>query len=533
MLDIKTFQFTEHGFEQIKKYRYGIDWPVVYISENKKEVYIGETINVYERSKQHYKNPERRRLTSIHVLTDEEFNKSAALDIESLFIQFMSADGKYILQNGNSGLKNHNYYNRVKYKTKFELTWEKLKEEGLVNSTLNELKNSVLFKYSPYKALSPDQYRIAELLVGAIQNNTTNTCIINGKPGTGKTILATYLIKFLKENSKTKNLKIVLLIPMTSLRKTIKKVFRNIKGLSSSMVIGPNDVVKQEYDLVIVDEAHRLRRRKNITNYAAFDQINNKLGLDKNGNELDWIMKFSNHQIFFYDSNQSIRPSDIRAEDFDKINAKHYDLISQLRVKAGTDYIDFIDNIFNYKVPVKKSFSNYDFKIYDNANSMVKDIKKRNMKYGLSRIVAGYAWPWHTNPKKKDKQTQGHDIEIGNLRLIWNSSAHDWVNSKNAINEVGCIHTVQGYDLNYVGVIIGPEFKYNAKTGKFMVDRTKYFDINGRNGINDLTELEQYIINIYKTLCTRGIRGTYIYIVNEELREYFKKITKDKENDFK
>ena len=105
-------------------------------------------------------------------------------------------------------------------------------------------------------------------------------------------------------------------------------------------------------------------------------------------------------------------------------------------------------------------------------------------------------------------------------KLVWNSTAQDWVNSPNAINEVGCIHTVQGYDLNYVGVIIGPEFSYNKKENQFFVNRDKYYDINGKGGVTDQKELKRYIINIYKTLMTRGIKGTYLYIVNEDLREF-------------
>jgi len=120
------------------------------------------------------------------------------------------------------------------------------------------------------------------------------------------------------------------------------------------------------------------------------------------------------------------------------------------------------------------------------------------------------------------------------LKLIWNSTARDWVNSPNAINEVGCIHTVQGYDLNYVGVIVGPEFYYDSLKKKFGVNKEKYFDTNGRNGITDPNELERYIINIYKTLLTRGIKGTYIYIVDENLRNYFKDIVgKELEIDIK
>ncbi len=309
-----------------------------------------------------------------------------------------------------------------------------------------------------------------------------------------------------------------LVVPMTGLRNTIKKVFSKIKGLKSTMVIGPNDVVKKQYDILIIDESHRLQRRRNIPNYGSFDNTNRKLELGHEGTQLDWIMKSSKHQIFFYDKNQSVKPSDIRPQDFEKLNSKKYEIKIQMRVEAGEDYIKMIEDIFELKKPVNTSFLDYEFKIFDNVDEMISLVKDKDKKHKLSRVVAGYAWPWHTKSNSKSKQK--HDIEIGDSKLIWNSTASDWVNSPNAINEVGCIHTVQGYDLNYVGVIIGPEFSYDALNKKFKVDKEKYFDINGRNGITDPNELERYIINIYKTLLTRGIKGTFIHVCNYHLKKY-------------
>ncbi len=522
MSEIKTFPFNKEDFDQIRNYKFGKNWPVVYLLEDKKEIYIGQTVNAYYRSKQHYENPERNKLKEIHIITDEEFNISAALDIESWLIQYIAADGKFILQNGNGGLKNHNYYDRVKYKTKFEIAWDDLRERGITKNTLEDLKNSDLFKYSPYKSLTEDQFFVAKQICKDIQKNEVNTFIVSGKPGTGKTILATYLFKYLKEKDETKNLNIGLVVPMSSLRTTIGKVFSKIKGLKSSMVIGPNDVVKQKYDLLIVDESHRLQRRKGIMGYGAFDNVNRQLGLNNEGNQLDWIMKSSKHQVFFYDENQSVKPADIRPEDFRKIKAKHFEIHTQMRVEAGEEYIKFIDDVFNLKIPQQTKFPNYELRLFENIEEMVSEVKIKDKKHNLARVVAGYAWPWHT--KVGSKSEKDYDIEIDDMKLVWNSTAQDWVNSPNAINEVGCIHTVQGYDLNYVGVIIGPEFSYDIQNNKFKVDREKYFDTNGRNGITDPNELERYILNIYKTLLTRGIRGTYIYIVDENLRNYFEKV---------
>lgn len=516
MSEIKTFPFDKDKFEQIKSYKFGRNWPVVYILENGKEIYIGETINAYSRSKQHYDNSNRSKLENIHIITDEEYNKSATLDIESWLIQYISAENSFILQNGNAGLKNHNYYDKEKYKAKFELIWEKLKEMSLVKKDLIQIRNSDLFKYSPYKALTEDQIIVAKDLFKNLKSDLQKTYVINGKPGTGKTILAVYLIKYLKEQEETKHLEVGLVIPMTGLRKTIKKVFSSISGLKSSMVIGPNDVTKSKYDILIVDEAHRLKQRRNITNYQSFDKTNKELGLDNSGTELDWIMMSSKHQIFFYDKNQTIKPTDVNPEKFAALNAVHYDLISQQRISAGEEYINFIDDLFDLQNVHKYNFPDYNFKVYDDIHKMVSDIKQKDSELQLCRVVAGYAWPWTT---KNDKD--GYDIEIDGLKLVWNSMAQDWVNSPNAINEVGCIHTVQGYDLNYVGVVVGPELSYDEKNNKLVVDPKKYMDINGKRSISDPKELERYVINIYKTLLTRGIKGTFLYIVDKKLAKYF------------
>jgi DUF2075 family protein/DNA replication protein DnaC len=517
MSAVKTFVFEKKNFQSIKAYHFGKDWPVVYILEGKKEAYIGESVSVYQRSKQHYDNNERSKLDNIHIIADVDYNKSATLDIEAMLIKYISADGKFILQNGNSGLKDHNYYDREKYKAKFkQIIWPALQEKKLVSKNIEEIENSDLFKYSPYKSLTEDQLMIAEEICHNLKKDLHLTHVVSGKPGTGKTILAIYLVKYLKEHKDFKHLNVGLVVPMTPLRKTVKKVFKNIKNLKALMVIGPNDVIKHNYDLLIVDEAHRLVRRKNITNYKAFDDINKKLGFSKNSTSLDWIIKSSKYQILFYDKDQSVKPSDIRPADFRKLNKKFYNLYSQMRVKGGEEYIEFIEKLFTQESVKEMNFSNYDFQLYNNLELMVKDIKEKNKMHGLSRVVAGYAWPWHTKKGSRD-----YDIDINGIKLIWNSTIGDFINSPNAVNEVGCIHTVQGYDLNYVGVIIGPEISYDKDNDKLLINKEKYFDINGRKGVTNINELKQYIINIYKTLLTRGILGTYVYIVDEDLRNYF------------
>ncbi|MDD4594848.1 MAG: DUF2075 domain-containing protein [Methanobacteriaceae archaeon] len=521
MESIKTFKFNESSISDMATYRHCKNWPVVYMIENGREMYIGETTSAYSRTKQHLKDTRRKDLNKIHLVIDDEYNKSAALDIESSLIEYIAADGTFSLQNGNLGLSNHNYYDREKYQAKFELLWESLKKKTLVKKELIQIRNSDLFKYSPYKALTEDQIIVAENIIDLMKMGERIPNIVSGAPGTGKTVLAVYLVKRLKESDDFNNLNIALVVPMTSLRKTLKKVFKNVKGLSSNMVIGPSQVVNKKYDILIVDEAHRLRRRVNLMpgQYATFDKINKSLGLD-DGDELDWIINFSKYQVLFYDENQSIKPSDVKKKKFENINFYTHELTSQLRVKGGNDYIEFIDNLLNNQTIQKCYFKNYDFKIYNDIKEMVNDIKIKNKKHELSRLVAGYAWDWQTKEKKNINYDTDFDIEINGTKLTWNTTAADWVNSKNSINEVGCIHTIQGYDLNYVGVIIGPELSYDFSKREFIINKDLYKDKKGKNSIKNPKELEKYILNIYKVLLTRGILGTYVYVCDESLKKY-------------
>ena len=110
------------------------------------------------------------------------------------------------------------------------------------------------------------------------------------------------------------------------------------------------------------------------------------------------------------------------------------------------------------------------------------------------------------------------------VSLKWNSTNEDWINSPNAFQEVGCIHTTQGYDLNYTGLIFGTEITYDENTNRIEVIPANYKDKKGKHGIDDPEKLRSYILNIYHTMMLRGIRGTYVYVCEAKLREYFRKL---------
>jgi DUF2075 family protein/SOS-response transcriptional repressor LexA len=251
---------------------------------------------------------------------------------------------------------------------------------------------------------------------------------------------------------------------------------------------------------------------------GAFDNVNRNLGFDINdGTQLHWIMKKSKYQIFFYDKEQSVYPSDIGHEIFSKVvnNFTSYELSTQLRVEGGDKYIKNIKNLFNNDNFNLKNIKKYDFQIFDNIQEMVNLIKTKDREFGICRMLAGYAWEWIS---KNDRSK--FDIKIQNTNLRWNTTTDNWIYSKDAINEVGCIHTVQGYDLNYAGVIIGPELSYDFENKKFIFNKTLYKDRNGKKSVQSDQELLEFVLNIYKVLLTRAIKGTYIYICDENLKKY-------------
>ncbi len=563
-VNVKSYPFNKIDIGLINNDDFARDsYPIVYILYNTETMiaYVGESTNAMNRMSNHLVHPEKKNLKWVYIISDESFNKSAALDIESNLIQYMTAAGNFKLLNGNGGVSSHNYYQKNEYFKIFKEVWSKLSFENIKMKDLLELENSDIYKYSPYKSLSSDQYNSILEILKSYSSGKIKTIFVDGSAGTGKTILAIYLIKLLAtlyqyelhdldiedeslllelEAFKLKHpetLSLALVVPMTSLRSTLKKVFKSIHGLSGNMVIGPNDVVKKQYDLLIIDESHRLTRRKSILGYGAFDNVNKKLGLyhseiingkrvqsaEKNGTQLDWITKSSKFQLLFYDAEQSIKPADIRKEDFDKIKEKsdalQMTLVSQMRSKGKNDYISFVDKLLNEKLDDNSTQfhnPNYELELYDDMSFMMKRLQEMENKFGLCRTMSGNSWPWvsRTNSKKPDAIIDGVD-------LFWNIKTIDWINSTTEVTEMGCIHTVQGYDLNYSAIIFGEEITYDKQEKKIKVIKRNYHDAKGKQSLGNEDELLKYIIKIYKTMMYRGIRGTFIYVCDKNLRDYF------------
>lgn len=567
---IEEYPFNKEGVVEIKnKCTKGQDWPVVYILSNDKEAYIGETQSVYNRMTQHYSNERRQKLTKISLLHSDSFNKSATLDIENMLITHMHADGKFSLQNSNGGQsKLHNYYQRSLYRGLFEDLWNKLKRKHLVDHSLFEVENSDVFKFSPYKELTSEQYELVENLledyVNAMKGDTRKDIVVHGGAGTGKSLIAIYFLNMLvnilnnnydysdtdeilddeslfkkaqliKDVKEYGNNRIAFVIAVPAFKDTVKKVFNSIKELKCIDVISPSEASRGDYDVLIVDEAHRLKRREKLTNYGTHDNVNRFLNLSIECTELDWLkLKAKKMLVLFYDKQQSVKQSDVLYSDFEKIikgnNVNQYYLNSQLRVKGGNEYMEFVKRLFDKSPKLYQNRLEYDVKVFDNCHEMVEAIKAKDKEYdGLCRTLSGLSFYWRK--KARDKKTtqykQDYDFEIDGYKYNWNEDFNvgNFVTDKKSVDKIGCIYTSQGHDLNYAGVIFGEDISYNPATKKIEYHLDKFIDTNSIS--KDPNETIKNIVNAYKVLLTRGVYGTYIYAVDKNLREYIKSLLKD------
>jgi hypothetical protein len=541
-----------------------VNWPVVYTISDSEEIYVGETVNAASRMQQHLATPGRSHLERVQIIVNKTFNKSVCLDLESQLIRYFAADEKFKVLNLNTGISDANYFDRDKYRQDFDELFKKLYEDGFLTRPVPEIVNSNLFKYSPFKALNTDQAvaltGIMERFFSIASGLKDDEIVVRGDPGTGKTIVAIYLIKLLMDIANhlpddpadkdsifneyfapeykvlVGKIRIGLVIPQQSLRKTVQIVFDQTPGLEKGMVLSPFDVghATEKFDLLVVDEAHRLGQRANQSSASqntAFSEINLRLfgDDDKSRTQLEWIRKQSKARILLVDAAQSIKPADLPLAAISKLISAAdsrdalFHLSSQMRVAGGSDYIEFAQALLSQKPTRAADFGSYDLRFFDNFKSMRDAIDSRNNEHELARLVAGFAWPWAS---KKNKAR--FDIEIEGSKLFWNRTATDWINSKTSIEEVGSIHTVQGYDLNYAGVIIGPDIKWDSASQRIVFDRKSYFDVKGREnnptlGIKYTDEdILQYVLNIYRVLLTRGVKGTYVYVYDPGLRAHLK-----------
>ena len=580
--EIKTYSFDKNGLKQVQDAQKGKNWPVVYLIHDDRNLYIGETTSVSTRMSQHLKNKEKQHLKMIEIVFDGRFNKSVVLDYEQRLIKCCTTDTRFkTVLNRNKGQQSaHDYYNRDYYRKQFGSLWKELQINGLAKKSLDLIENDNIFKFSPYNSLTGEQNEVSVSIINDIidtfEKGANGVNLVNGCAGTGKTVLAISIInslinainiddnlldtkaenfeddidenkrgtllrlkKHISLNRGGKAFKIGFVFPMPGIRSTVKKVFKECgNGLVGEMVIGPTDVVKEKYDILFVDESHRLSKRKNLTGYKSFDDTCRGLGLDPHeANQLDWIMKSAKHVVLFYDQTQTVKSSDLTHEEYKNTLSKYvyeihkYKLETQMRCQGGDTYIKYVKDVMSCLRNKREKIENYDFIIFDDVNTLIESIRKKDDEMGLCKTVAGFSWDWKTKPNKKPKddmqyynslvQNGEYDISIEGNKYIWNLTNDSWMTRQDSHNTIGCIHTTQGYDMNYAGVIFGKEIDYDFETNSLVVNLNEYKDSKVKAATDEET-LKELIINTYTTILARGIKGCYVYACNSNMQKYLK-----------
>jgi len=536
-----TFDIVQDSFPELKENLKEYEGHcVAYLINNNKQIYIGETSHLKNRFKDHTKSKEQYKFSRSRIIMSDYFNKSAVYDVETKLIEYIFADKKFEVINKKTNQSSHEYFMKTEINdVLFKNLWDKLRHDGLAINSLSYLENTELFKYSPFKEFSQHQLNVIQAILNLISfetdvdliafdgstvkqrklSETDKSIIIKGGAGTGKTILITKLVNELEKVYQVKGISIGICVPQTSLQGTFKKLLKEMK--LNAKILRPIDLSKnldEKFDLLIVDESHRLKRH--------FNKQTKDLKHLEGGKftEFDFAQIKSKHLILMFDENQTVRPADITRDNLKLTDFHQFELHQQFRVKKGRNYLKFIQSLLQITEdkPNFDDLGNYTFEIVDGIKELHNIIKQKNDEFELCRISSGYYKPWISKTNKKL-----YDFDENGYKLQWNTSLEGWVQSQNAINEVGCIHTLQGQDLNYAGVIIGNDICFDEMDGKIKINKSNYFDRNGTpiNGTdNENLQLTQLIKNIYYVLLSRGMLGTYIYIEDVKLKSYMKSI---------
>jgi uncharacterized protein len=382
--------------------------------------------------------------------------------------------------------------------------------------------------------LIDDQKTVFEKILLAArkgQSGDKQVLIIKGGPGTGKSVISMNTIA--KLTSDRMNVKYVTpnAAPRAVFSKQLKLAtnsdhFANLFTGSGSFTSSD----RNSFDALIVDEAHRLKMKSGM-----FSNLGE--------NQTKEIINSAKTSVFFIDEAQQVTWADVGEVSMicdyaiqAGAEVQILELKSQFRCSGSDDYMAWLDKTLGIDPGAIEYFdkSKFDFKVFDSPSEMHHAIRLANQVNNKSRVVAGYCWDWIS---KKNFNLSDIFIEDSGYSATWNLSAHggEWIINPDSIDQVGCIHTAQGLEVDYVGVIIGPDLRMQdgvmvtdpaarAKTDKSLKGFKKELKSDPDKA---QAKADRIIRNTYRTLMTRGLKGCYVYCVDPELSSYFKSALPD------
>lgn len=365
--------------------------------------------------------------------------------------------------------------------------------------------------------------RIMELSRKCERDGKKRVLIAKGGPGTGKTVIAINLLARLTQEevfaqycSKNSAPRTVYASKLKGTR-TKSSIDLMFKG-SGAYVDAPENAV----GVILADEAHRLNEKSGLYGNQGINQIHE-------------IIRAARLSVFFIDEDQRVTVKDIgnvrEIKHWAVVNhAEIYEeeLISQFRCNGSDGYLAWLDDVLEIRETANYTLEgiNYEFIVFDSPQEMREKVVEKNLRTNKSRILAGYCWDW---PKSGRSDTNTHEIRIDDFEISWNLDGGDaFALSETSINEAGCIHTTQGLEFDYVGVIIGEDLRY--ENGHLVTDYKKRAktdqSIKGLKALEKQDPIQakdladEIIKNTYRTLMTRGMKGCFVYATDENLREY-------------
>jgi DUF2075 family protein len=370
------------------------------------------------------------------------------------------------------------------------------------------------------------------VIQNAKKAGTKEVIIVEGGPGTGKSVLAVNLLvditarelltQYVSKNSAPRE------VYASKLTGSMKKTHINNLFKGSGIY---HEIKPDQFDALIVDEAHRLNEKSGMFS-------------NKGENQVKEIIAAGKTSIFFVDDDQIVTFKDIgrkseiiRWAENAHATISHFQLTSQFRCNGSSAYPAWLNHVLDIKASANFNLDQemFDFRVLDNPCELRDLIEKKNLEANSSRIVAGYCWDWisKNTPDEYDIVIPEH-----NFKMRWNLEDDGmlWILKENSVKEAGCIHTCQGLEVDYIGVIIGEDFIVRDGIVKTQPEKRAGTD-KSIHGYKKLTatdpeeaqeKTDLIIKNTYKTLMTRGLKGCYIYCVDKETREYFKNFLNNK-----
>lgn len=552
----KTLQGEPENVQDIIRY-----YPTVYIHNwpetGMYEVYVGESNNIFKRTRDHYHNRIKNeswqhRLSgkdaTLYIIGHEHFNKSMTLDIENRLMHYlMSVDKVRQVHNARSNPQNR-YYPSDEFEVIFRKIWRQLhneNEELFPNESV--IRDSAIYKASPLHKLTVAQEKIKtqilECIDKAFQQDEKQIIFIDGEAGTGKTVLnaSIFYEMYCKEEQKGINeFKCNIVVNHNEQVKVYSDIAKKlgitekygevVSKASPFLNRHPED---DSVDVVFIDEAHLL-----------FTQGNQGY---RGHNQLDDIVKKAKVVVIVFDENQILRMDQYwESQMIDQYRTRsieqnnHFVLTEQLRINADEETLDWIDSFTKKQVINKIPHHDYEIRIFDSPVLLEREIRKKASKKDskLSRLIANYDWDYKEGKRPIDRFRKYWEvyIEKANWSKPWNYelkkelsttqqrrlNGQSWAEQEHTIGEVGSTFTIQGFDLNYAGVILGESVKYRDGKVVFDPSETSNSKVTMKKTMKDGSKqnfAEELLKHEVRVLMTRGVNGLYIYACDDALRE--------------